>query len=371
MRFGLIIYGRLQQNSGGYLYDRKLVDHLRRQGHHVSVISLPWRNYAAHLTDNFSSSLVSKLKKLKPDILLQDELNHPSLFLLNKRIKADLSIPIIAIVHHLRSSENHSVLIKPIYRAIETRYLNGVDAFIYNSLTTRKVVASLLRRAQPGVVAQPGGDRLAPRISATQIRRRARQPGPLRVLFLGNLIRRKAPHVLLEAAAALERGSLQLTFAGGAQAEPSYARSLKSLSRQHRLHPWVEFCGHLNDKQLRARLRFSQVLAVPSIYEGFGIAYLEGMGFGLPAIAARAGAAPRLIRHGRTGYLIEVGNAGQLANTLKRLHAHRALLAQMGLAARNFWPQQPTWKQSMARLEVFLSSYNRATSRSAKTRRKK
>jgi len=371
VRLGLIVYGRLQQNSGGYLYDRKLIEHLRRQGHHVSVISLPRRSYAAHLADNFSSSLVSKLKKLKLDILLQDELNHPSLFLLNRRIKADLSIPIIAIIHHLRSSENHPALLTLIYRSVEGRYLNSVDAFIYNSLTTRKVVTALLGRSKPGIVAQPGGDRLAPRISTAQIRRRALQPGPLRVLFLGNLIRRKAPHLLLEAAAPLERGSVQLTFAGGAQSEPAYVKRLKALSEQHGLGSWVEFCGHLNDRELRARLRSSQVLAVPSIYEGFGIAYLEGMGFGLPAIAARAGAAPQLIHHGRTGYLIEVGNDGQLANILKRLHAHRALLAQMGLAARNFWSQQPTWKQSMARVQVFLSSYNRATSRSANTRRKK
>lgn len=371
MRLGLIIYGRLQQNSGGYLYDRTVVEHLRRQGHHVSVISLPRRSYAAHLTDNFLASLVSKIKRLKLDILLQDELNHPSFFLLNRRIKADLSIPIIAIVHHLRSSEKHSVLIKPLYRAVETRYLNSVDGFIYNSLTTRKVVASLLRRAKPGVVAQPGGDRLAPKILPAQIRQRALQPGPLRVVFLGNLIGRKAPHLLLQAAAALERGAVQLTFAGSQHSEPAYARSLKTLAQQYGLHPWVELCGYLNDKQLRARLRSSQVLAVPSTYEGFGIAYLEGMGFGLPAIAGRAGAAPQLIRHGRTGYLIEVGNAGQLAKTLKQLHAHRALLAKMGVAARNFWAQQPTWKQSTARIEAFLSSYNLKTSRSAKTRRKK
>lgn len=371
MRLGLIVYGRLQQISGGYLYDRKLVEYLRRQGHHVSVISLPRRSYAAHLADNFSNSIVSKIKRLELDILLQDELNHPSLFLLNRRIKADLSTPIIAIVHHLRSSENHPALLALIYRAVERRYLNSVDAFIYNSLTTRKVVTALLRRSKPGIVAQPGGDRLAPRISAAQIRRRALQPDPLRVLFLGNLIRRKAPHLLLEAAAALERGSVQLTFAGGAESEPFYARSLKVLARQQGLNPWVEFCGHLNDKQLRARLRASLVLAVPSSYEGFGIAYLEGMGFGLPAIAARAGAAPQLVQHRRTGYLIEIDNAGQLAKTLKRLHARRPLLAKMGVAARNFWAQQPTWEQSTARIEAFLSSYNLKTSRSANTRRKK
>ena len=53
MKIGLIIYGSLDTLSGGYLYDRMLVDYLRAQGDTVEIISLPWRNYAAHLTDNF------------------------------------------------------------------------------------------------------------------------------------------------------------------------------------------------------------------------------------------------------------------------------------------------------------------------------
>ena len=357
MRLGLIIYGGLGQKSGGYLYDRKLVAHLRRR-HQVTVISLPWRNYAAHLGDNFSITLLSRIKNLKLDILLQDELNHPSLFLLNRRLKTELSIPIIAIVHHLRSSEQHSALINALHRAVETRYLNSVDGFICNSLTTRKVVAAALRPGRPGVVAQPGGDRLTPRITAAQIHKRAQQPGPLRVLFLGNLVRRKAPHLLVQAAAALPRGALQLTFAGSTHGEPQYGRGLRTLARQLGLDPWVEFCGHLNDGALRARLRTSQVLAVPSSYEGFGIAYLEGMGFGLPAIGARAGAAPELIDHGRNGYLIEVDSARHLAGYLGRLHADRFLLAKMGIAARKQWERQPTWKQSLVRIQDFLSSYN-------------
>ena len=57
MKIGFVIYGSLDTLSGGYLYDRKLVEYLRAQGDTVEIISLPWRNYAAHLTDNFSFKL--------------------------------------------------------------------------------------------------------------------------------------------------------------------------------------------------------------------------------------------------------------------------------------------------------------------------
>jgi len=52
MKLGFTIYGSLETLSGGYLYDRKLVEYLRSQGDAVEIISLPWRNYTAHLTDN-------------------------------------------------------------------------------------------------------------------------------------------------------------------------------------------------------------------------------------------------------------------------------------------------------------------------------
>ena len=108
MRIGLVIYGSLDTLSGGYLYDRMLVEHLRRQGDEVEIFSLPWRDYARHLTDNLSTGLLRRLQGSRLDVLLQDELNHPSLFWLNRRLH--VNYPIVSIVHHLRSSEKRSPL---------------------------------------------------------------------------------------------------------------------------------------------------------------------------------------------------------------------------------------------------------------------
>ena len=367
MRFGLIIYGSLKQASGGYLYDRKLVETLRKHGHRVEVISLPSRGYLWHLTDNFSRDLFAKLQKLKLDALLQDELNHPSLFLFNARLKAHVSYPIISIVHHLRSSEPGPALLKIFYRAIEWRYLRTVDAFIFNSRTTQTAVKRVLPGPRLHVIAQPAGNRLNPKITTAQIR--ARRPGPLRVIFLGNLIRRKAPHVLIEALTKLERGSIRVVFAGGGKSEPAYANRLRALVRRNKLQAWVEFCGHLGETQLAARLHTSHVLVVPSCYEGYGIAYLEGMSFGLPAIGTRAGAAAEIISSGKNGYLIGVGNVAQLARYLERLNKDRQLLIRLSLAARRHYLQHPSWQDSLARIHAFLSGYNVASSRDFLSRR--
>src|SRR5574340_650543 len=124
MKIGFVIYGSLDTMSGGYLYDRKLVEYLRKQGDMVEIISLPWRNYFSHLTDNFQFRLPSGF-----DVLIEDELNHPSLLIANSQPHP---CPVISIVHNLRSSEKRPAWQNAMYRQIEKQYLSSPDGFIFN-----------------------------------------------------------------------------------------------------------------------------------------------------------------------------------------------------------------------------------------------
>jgi glycosyltransferase involved in cell wall biosynthesis len=356
MRLGLVIYGDLETVSGGYLYDRKLVEHLQRRGDEVEVISLPWRNYAWHLLDNFSASLRRRFRAARFDVLLQDELNHPSLFWLNERIRRTLPYPIFSIVHHLRSSESRPAWQNRLYLQIERRYLCGVDGFILNSQTTRRAVeqngVSLVSR--PHLVAYPAGDQFAPQISVTEIARRASEPGPLRILFLGNLIPRKGLHTLLAALNQLPAGLCSLSVIGSQQVDPGYTRAVRRQIDRLGLADRVQMLGSLPTDALAACLRSHQMLAVPSTYEGYGIVYLEGMGFGLPAIATTGGAAEEIVTTGVDGYLIPPGAAAALAQCLDRLAHDRHLLRQMSLAARQRYLAQPTWGQTAGQIRAFL-----------------
>ena len=93
---------------------------------------------------------------------------------------------------------------------------------------------------------------------------------------------------------------------------------------------------------------------MPSSYEGFGIVYLEGMHFGLPAIASTAGAAQEIITHGQNGFLVAPGDAAALAQCLKTLMKDRQLLLKMSLAAQRRAAAHPTWNESAARVRGFL-----------------
>lgn len=345
MKLGLLIYGSLETLSGGYLYDRKLVDYLRARGDTMEIISLPWRNYATHLTDNLHFRLPADL-----DLLIQDELNHPSLLCANARPHP---CPVISLVHHLRCSEQRPAWQNWFYRLVEKRYLESVDGFIFNSQTTKRVVNSLLENSRPDIVAYPPTDRLGQGITETEIEIRAGQPGPLRILFLGNLIRRKGLHMLLEAISH-QQSAFSLDVIGGLTAEPEYARAIQEKVANHGLQSTVHFHGPLDNEELIQKLKSAHVLVVPSSYEGFGIVYLEGMAFGLPAIGTTAGAASEIISDGENGYLVPPDDATVLAERLSLLATDRKLLARMSLKALKRYHEQPTWEQTAGQIREFL-----------------
>jgi glycosyltransferase involved in cell wall biosynthesis len=344
MKIGLVIYGSLDTMSGGYLYDRQLVAHLRAQGDTVEIISLPWRNYLSHLTDNFHFRLPAGF-----DALIQDELNHPSLLAANS---GPHPCPVVGLVHNLRSAEPRPGWQNGVYRSVERRYLDSVDGFIFNSETTRDAVQALTGGAQPCVVATPGGDRLGS-LKPDSVRARAAESGPLRLLFLANVTPLKGLHVLLEAMRHLG-SDLRLEVVGSLAVDRRYVRRMQQYVMVHGLSPVVYFHGLLDGEALGDELERSQVLVIPSSYEGFGISYLEGMAFGLPAIGTTAGAIPQLITDGANGYLIAPGDSEALAGRLAGLVSDRELLARLSLQALKRYQSRPTWSQTGQKIRDFL-----------------
>jgi glycosyltransferase involved in cell wall biosynthesis len=351
---GLLIYGSLDTISGGFIYDRHLVRYLKEQGDRVEVISLPWRPYARGLLTNLNFLLERRLQQDKFDVLLQDELVHPSCFWLNQRLLSRITYPIVAIVHHLRCREHRPAWRNRLYREVEKRYLDSVDGFVCVSRTTRGDVEDLVGPDQPLVVAAPGRDGLPGGITPEEIMTRATAPGPLQIIFVGNVIPRKELHTLLTALAHLCGDDWRLTVAGSLDMDSAYVKSIRRQVEEAGLASRVSLLGTMTARELAALCMASHILAVPSSYEGFGIVYLEGMNFGLPAIASTAGAAKEIIRHGDNGFLVPPGDPVILAQYLKALMTDRQRLLQMSVAAYHHAAAHPTWNESAGQARDFL-----------------
>jgi glycosyltransferase involved in cell wall biosynthesis len=356
MNIGLVIYGTLDTVSGGYLYDRMLAEYLRNCGDRVVVFSQPSGGCIRNLADNFSSALMSSLSGSSLDILIEDELNHPSLFLLNRRLQRRASYPILSLVHHLRSSEPGHRLTRNLHRRMELSYLRTVDGFIFNSTATLKSVEALLATERPAVIAYPGCDHLIGGLDRDAVAARCRQQGPLDILFIGNVIPRKGLHTLISALAGLPGELWTLTVVGSLDCDPAYSRRMRR--QAERLGPGrVKMLGTVSNSALAPLLVKSHCLAVPSFYEGYGIVFAEAMAFGMPVIAGRVGAVPEVVTDGREGFLVPPGDVAALSRVIGRLIGDRRLLESMSMNALARRGQFPTWSQSGSKIRGFLKDF--------------
>jgi glycosyltransferase involved in cell wall biosynthesis len=243
---------------------------------------------------------------------------------------------------------------------VEKAYLTRVDGFIFNSRTTRKTVEQTIRSRTCGVVAlpaanvHPGSDR------AHVCEQRMRQASPLRVLFVGTLVPRKGLLALIEAMRLLPGNICRLDVVGDMTVDPHYAGEAGNRVRRYGLEALVTFHGGVRPSQLGCLYESSHVLAVPSSYEGYGVVYLEAMGFGLPVIAGTRGAAHEIVTHGTNGFLVEPDSPDAIAAALETLALDRDRRVRMSRAALSRARSQPTWEQSMSQARDFMLALTRS-----------
>lgn len=354
MRIGLLTYDTINPATGNYLYQQKLAAHLRSHGHRVDFITLPQRNYWRHLSDNGRYRLLRWLAEFELDVMVQDEISHPSLVWLNKILRDNVAFPIVSLVHLIKTSNTTRRLPKLFYGRIERSYLRSLDGMIFTSQTARRTIAEMFNGLPPHVVALPGGDRLEQAgIDVSTLTARAYNGG-LRLLYVGALIPRKGLHTVIAAMA--QHPTSELWVVGDATTNVGYTKKIYRLIEDLGLFGRIHFQSTLTDTALANQYRQAHLLTMPSHYESFGITYLEGMGFGLPAIGTTRGATHELISHEENGFLIPVDDATTLASYLHQVDSDRELLTAMGTAALSHFRQHPTWDASMTRVREFLAT---------------
>ena len=107
-------------------------------------------------------------------------------------------------------------------------------------------------------------------------------------------------------------------------------RWLEDLADESGVRRHVHFLSGLSYAELAACYGHCDIFALPSRGEGFGLVYLEAMACAKPVIGGAHGGAPEVILDGKTGYLVEHGDAAQLATALETLLEDPKLREEMG-----------------------------------------
>jgi D-inositol-3-phosphate glycosyltransferase len=198
------------------------------------------------------------------------------------------------------------------------------------------------------------------------------------LLLVGRIEALKGIDTLIHAVALLTerrpawRGALTaLVVGGGGEGERTRwnaeQRRLDALRHELGLASAVRFLGARPQDRLPQLYAAADIVTMPSHYESFGMAALEGLACGRPVVATAAGGPALIVEDGTSGLLMPPGDAAALADHLERLLDDDALRERMGAAAR--WrAERFGWPAITCEvMQVYRETLERATLRPAVT----
>jgi len=125
--------------------------------------------------------------------------------------------------------------------------------------------------------------------------------------FIGEILRHKGVHVLIEAFNKVNDKNVELRIYGNYNLRSNYFKRLQAQIRNSH----IKFMGRFED--VREPYSNVDVLIFPSVwYENCPLVLKEASTTGTPVIASNIGAIPEFVRDGENGLLFEVGNAAHL-----------------------------------------------------------
>jgi phosphatidylinositol alpha-1,6-mannosyltransferase len=132
--------------------------------------------------------------------------------------------------------------------------------------------------------------------------------------------------------------------------------ALEQLARRSAPDGGIQFLGFVPDAEIPALFRRSNVFAMPSRGEGFGLAYIEAMRFGLPVVASIHDAAPEINLHGVTGLNVDLMRGDALAAALRQLLAEPQLASAYGAAGQRRWAEHFRFARFRERFSEHLAA---------------
>jgi len=96
----------------------------------------------------------------------------------------------------------------------------------------------------------------------------------------------------------------------------------------------VKLLGRLPDPEVEAWFQRASIFVAPSLYESFGLVFLEAMRWGTPVIGTTAGGIPEVVEHGKSGILVPPENHAELARAIIELLQDKRLRDELGHAGR-------------------------------------
>lgn len=329
MRIGFIVPGSIETISGGYGYDRAMIAGLRSLGREVSVIELGGDARAVW------AALPNDMLPVIDGLALRDF--------------APLAAEIagrccVGLIHH-------PISLEPDWNDSEKTDLAAQERALFPAfakvIVTSDWTAKLLPErfgvaAEKIVVVQPG--------TAPASRTRFSEAG-CEILALGSLEPRKGHAMLLRALARLWDLDWHLTLAG----QGPDLENLQAVAADLKIADRVTMPGLLQGAALEAQWARTDVFALATRFEGFGMAIAEALARGIPPAITDGGAAGSLVPL-EAGCVAKVDDQVTYSKMLRRMIFDTRVRKMMADVAWEFGQTLPDWPAQIARFAQALET---------------
>jgi glycosyltransferase involved in cell wall biosynthesis len=344
-----VVPGPLDQITGGYLFDRRIVEGARAAGRRVDVVEL--RGRFPDADDAAREDAAAALARVPDDgVVIIDGLALPAFDPCIGR-HAD-RLRLVGFIHHPLSLETGMPQADAARHAdLETRLWRHLRAFVCPSSATARALHRSGIAAVRIAVTPPGTDRPAAvpkRSTASRVQ----------LLTVGTVLPRKGHHVLVEALALLRRLDWDLVCIGSLLRNPSFAAGLSTQIAHAGLDERIVLAGEAPPQRVEDAYGKADVFVLPSFYEGYGMAYAEALAHGLPIVATRAGAVPTTVS-AEAAVFVEPGDVEALRDALERIIVDGGLRRRLARGAEKAAAALPSWPDAVAH---WLASLDRLTS---------
>ncbi|HEX5210716.1 MAG TPA: glycosyltransferase family 4 protein [Pseudolabrys sp.] len=247
--------------------------------------------------------------------------------------------PLIAVVHHPLAMESGlSPAVAAELRASERAALAAARHVVANSKATARLLAADYDVPMECItVAVPGTDPEPPAHGSSD--------GMVRLLSVGAVVPRKGFDMLIAALATLTELSWHLTIAGDRTRDADCAAQLEADIARSGLSERVAMLGAVSQERLSGLYAGADIFALPSRFEGYGMAFSEAIGRGLPVIGTTTAAIQETIPPG-TCVLVAPDDPAALAAALRHLIESADDRRRMAATARAVAQALPRWEDS-------------------------
>lgn len=156
---------------------------------------------------------------------------------------------------------------------------------------------------------------------------------------LGRLVPQKAPLFLLDVLDRLRDDGFTLRIIGDGELMPAMRRRAEELG----LSGLVDYQGALPRDQALRSLAGTDMMLLPSLWEGFPHTALEALAMGVPVIAHPVGGVPEIVEHGRSGFLLDRLDPVRWAEIVREVATRPGLRAALVDHGRRAMAQNFSW----------------------------